>query len=115
MKKVHFEIYHIRKETYFTEKQKKKDSEQDPPVYKLKENQYNYNILSGSSKFVDLCAAPGSWNQMLRILTKSNKNSKIVSVDIQDIVPIEGVNIIKGDITRQDTIEKYYLILIMKK
>ncbi len=52
---------------------------------------------------------------MLRILTKSNKNSKIVSVDIQDKVPIEGVNIIKGDITRQDTIEKYYLILIMKK
>ena len=43
---------------------------------------------------------------MLRILTKSNKNAKIVSVDIQDIVPIEGVTIIKGDITRQDTIEK---------
>ena len=75
-------------------------------VYKLKEIQYNYNILSNSSKFVDLCAAPGSWTQMLRILTKSNKNAKIVSVDIQDIVPIEGVNIIKGDITRQDTIEK---------
>ena len=70
-------------------------------VYKLKEIQYNYNILSNSSKFVDLCAAPGSWTQMLRILTKSNKNAKIVSVDIQDIVPIEGVNIIKGD-----TIEK---------
>ena len=75
-------------------------------VYKLKEIHYNYNILSNSSKFVDLCAAPGSWTQMLRILTKSNKNAKIVSVDIQDIVPIEGVNIIKGDITRQDTIEK---------
>ena len=76
-------------------------------VYKLKEIHYNYNILSqNSSKFVDLCAAPGSWTQMLRILTKSNKNAKIVSVDIQDIVPIEGVTIIKGDITRQDTIEK---------
>ena len=76
-------------------------------VYKLKEIHYNYNILSPtSSKFVDLCAAPGSWTQMLRILTKSNKNAKIVSVDIQDIVPIEGVTIIKGDITRQDTIEK---------
>lgn len=75
-------------------------------VYKLKEIHYNYNILSGSSKFVDLCAAPGSWTQMLRILTKSNKEAKIVSVDIQDIVPIDGVNIIKGDITRQDTIEK---------
>ena len=76
-------------------------------VYKLKEIHYNYNILSPSySKFVDLCAAPGSWTQMLRILTKSNKNAKIVSVDIQHIVPIEGVTIIKGDITRQDTIEK---------
>ena len=76
-------------------------------VYKLKEIQYNYNILSPTySNFVDLCAAPGSWTQMLRILTKSNPKSKIVSVDIQDIVPIEGVTIIKGDITRQDTIEK---------
>lgn len=55
---------------------------------------------------MDLCAAPGSWTQMLRILTKSNKDAKIVSVDIQDIVPIEGVSIIIGDITRQETIEK---------
>ena len=70
-------------------------------VYKLKEIHYNYNILTNSSKFVDLCAAPGSWSQMLRILTKSNPEAKIVSVDIQDIVPIEGVNIVKGDITRQ--------------
>ena len=67
-------------------------------VYKLKEIHYNYNILTNSSKFVDLCAAPGSWSQMLRILTKSNPEAKIVSVDIQDIVPIEGVNIVKGDI-----------------
>ena len=66
-------------------------------VYKLKEIHYNYNILSPSySNFVDLCAAPGSWTQMLRILTKSNPNAKIVSVDIQQIVPIEGVTIIKG-------------------
>ena len=76
-------------------------------VYKLKEIHYNYNILSPTfSNFVDLCAAPGSWTQMLRILTKSNPKAKIVSVDIQHIVPIEGVTIIKGDITRQDTIEK---------
>ena len=76
-------------------------------VYKLKEIHYNYNILSPSySNFVDLCAAPGSWTQMLRIITKSNPKAKIVSVDIQHIVPIEGVTIIKGDITRQDTIEK---------
>ena len=85
-------------------------------VYKLKEIHDNYNILSPSySNFVDLCAAPGSWTQMLRILTKSNPNAKIVSVDIQHIVPIEGVTIIKGDITRQDTIEKILANFDQKK
>ena len=85
-------------------------------VYKLKEIHYNYNILSPSySNFVDLCAAPGSWTQMLRILKKSNPNAKIVSVDIQHIVPIEGVTIIKGDITRQDTIEKILANFDQKK
>jgi tRNA (cytidine32/guanosine34-2'-O)-methyltransferase len=73
-------------------------------VYKLKEINDNYGILDGANNIIDLCAAPGSWSQMLRILTKHNKDAKIVSVDIQDIVPIEGVNIVKGDITKQETI-----------
>ena len=75
-------------------------------VYKLKELNDNFDILKEANKIIDLCAAPGSWSQMLRILTKNNPNSKIVSVDIQDIVPIEGVNIVKGDITKQETIYK---------
>lgn len=75
-------------------------------VYKLKEINDNFDILKGATKIIDLCAAPGSWSQMLRMLTKSNPLTKIVSVDIQDIVPIEGVNIVKGDITKQKTIEK---------
>ena len=74
-------------------------------VYKLKEIHSNFSILASSCKYLDLCAAPGSWSQMLRLLTKSVPNCKIVSVDIQDIVPIEGVDIIKGDITSQSTIE----------
>jgi tRNA (cytidine32/guanosine34-2'-O)-methyltransferase len=73
-------------------------------VYKLKEINDNFKILDGANNIIDLCAAPGSWSQMLRILTKNNKDAKIVSVDIQDIVPIEGVNIVKGDITKQETI-----------
>lgn len=73
-------------------------------VYKLKEINDNYKIFEGACKIIDLCAAPGSWSQMVRILTKSNPEAKIVSVDIQEIVPIEGVNIVKGDITKQETI-----------
>ncbi len=30
----------------------------------------------------------------------------IVSVDIQDMAPIEGVHVIKGDITRKETVEQ---------
>lgn len=75
-------------------------------VYKLKEINENYKILHNAKKIIDLCAAPGSWSQMLRLLTKEEKEAKIVSVDLQEIVPIEGVNIVKGDITKQETIEK---------
>jgi tRNA (cytidine32/guanosine34-2'-O)-methyltransferase len=75
-------------------------------VYKLKELNDNFNILKDANKIIDLCSAPGSWSQMLRILTKSNPSAKIVSVDIQDIVPIEGIHIVKGDITKQETISK---------
>jgi len=75
-------------------------------VYKLKELNDNFNILKDANKIIDLCSAPGSWSQMLRILTKNNSNAKIVSVDIQDIVPIEGIHIVKGDITKQETISK---------
>ena len=42
-------------------------------VYKLKEINENFNVLENVTKVIDLCAAPGSWSQMLRILL-SNHN-----------------------------------------
>lgn len=101
------EVSYSHRDVYY--RKAKEEGFRARSVYKLKEIHYNFNILStgsNTSNYVDLCAAPGSWSQMLRILTKNNLKSKIVSVDIQDIVPIEGVNIVKGDITSQETIEK---------
>ena len=37
-------------------------------VYKLKELNDNFDILKEANKIIDLCAAPGSWSQMLRTL-----------------------------------------------
>lgn len=45
---------------------------------------------------MDLCAAPGSWSQVLsRSLSAGNPDVKIVAVDIQDMAPLPGVIQIK--------------------
>lgn len=71
-------------------------------VYKLREIEQNFNIILEAKNILDLCAAPGSWSQMLRAC--SDPNTKICSVDLQAIVPIEGVYTIQGDITKQSTL-----------
>ncbi len=95
-------ISYSKRDVYY--RRAKEEGYRARSVYKLKEINDNYKILEGASKIIDLCAAPGSWSQMLRMLTKHDPNAKIVSVDLQDIVPIEGVKIIKGDITKEETI-----------
>ena len=65
---------------------------------------------------VDLCAAPGGWSQVLVQRLGSSKSCipedddvnskdtpKIVAVDLWPMEPIEGVDIIRGDITSLDT------------
>lgn len=53
---------------------------------------------------IDLCAAPGSWSQVLsKALSKSG--SRIVAVDLQAMAPLEGVKQITGDITSGQTAE----------
>jgi tRNA (cytidine32/guanosine34-2'-O)-methyltransferase len=70
---------------------------------------------------VDLCAAPGSWSQVLsdkllysdssstndqeKGLVEQNENEveKIIAVDLQPMAPLPGVKCIQGDITSLDT------------
>lgn len=84
-------------------------------AFKLIEIENKFKIFSGKKSALDLGAAPGSWSQ---VLYKNKNFSKITAVDLLDIIPINGVNIIKGDIFEQTTIdkilstnEKYDLIL----
>lgn len=62
-------------------------------------------------RVVDLCAAPGSWSQVLcRKLHQANPGRenevKIVAVDLQEMAPLEGVIQLQGDITKKDTAEQ---------
>jgi len=57
---------------------------------------------------VDLCAAPGSWCQVLSRKLFANaerpEDVRIVAVDLQEMAPIEGVTCIAGDITSFETV-----------
>jgi hypothetical protein len=52
---------------------------------------------AGVKKAVDLCAAPGSWSQVLsrRLILPYKRNpheaAKVVAVDLQPMAPVEGV------------------------
>lgn len=77
-------------------------------AYKLLQIDETYNIFRGVKRAVDLCAAPGSWSQVLsKKLDAANDNDKkIVAVDLQAMAPLPGVIQIQGDITQRSTAEK---------
>ncbi|XP_015190563.1 PREDICTED: putative tRNA (cytidine(32)/guanosine(34)-2'-O)-methyltransferase, partial [Polistes dominula] len=83
-------------------------------AFKLLQIDTECNIFEGVNKAVDLCAAPGSWSQVL--YKKLNENyekalengeditpPKILAVDLQAMAPLNGVIQIQGDITNVNT------------
>ncbi|KAH8347479.1 hypothetical protein KR059_011422 [Drosophila kikkawai] len=81
-------------------------------AFKLLHVDEAYGILDGVQRAVDLCAAPGSWSQVLSrklydpCQTDDEKAAvKIIAVDLQAMAPIRGVIQLQGDITKQSTAE----------
>jgi len=60
-------------------------------AFKLLQIDERFNIFEGVNKVVDLCAAPGSWSQVLSRKLKEKDGAKIVAVDLQPMSPIEGI------------------------
>ena len=75
-------------------------------AFKLLQIDDEFRVLSGVKKVVDLCAAPGSWSQVLATRLKDVPEAKIVAVDLQAMAPIPGVIQLQGDITKISTAEK---------
>ena len=79
-------------------------------AYKLLQIDEQFDIFKGVTRAVDLCAAPGSWSQVLskRLYENAQKLSqdngvKLVAVDLQTMAPLPGVYQLQGDITRLET------------
>lgn len=93
-------------------------------AYKLLQIDEEFNILNDVTRAVDLCAAPGSWSQVLasRLLPSTSSEStkevstrfsqpSIVAVDLQEMAPIPGVTILQGDITTERTASEIVRLL----
>lgn len=80
---------------------KKKKELRARSSFKLMDIDDEYDIISGATRIVDLCAAPGSWSQVLRM--RASSRAVVVAVDLQPMVPIENVKILQGDITTRET------------
>jgi tRNA (cytidine32/guanosine34-2'-O)-methyltransferase len=75
-------------------------------AYKLLQLNEEFGFLNDTvTRAVDLCAAPGSWSQVLaNRLIRPGVDSRIVAVDLQEMAPIAGVVTLQGDITSYDTV-----------
>ena len=68
-------------------------------------------LLLGVTRAVDLCAAPGSWSQVLSKRLYESRDPaerdevKIIAVDLQTMGPLPGIIQLQGDITKLSTAE----------
>ena len=74
-------------------------------AYKLKEINKSYRIIGPGSYVLDLGCAPGGWSQVALEFVGASNKGKVVSIDIQDIEPIEGVIFINGSIMDEEIID----------
>jgi tRNA (cytidine32/guanosine34-2'-O)-methyltransferase len=77
-------------------------------AFKLLQIDSEFHVFDGVERAVDLCAAPGSWSQVLADKLHSHPdgeptNNSIVAVDLQPMAPLDGVTCLQGDITSLDT------------
>lgn len=75
-------------------------------VYKLKEIDERFNLIGPGLRVADLGAAPGSWSQYA-----ARKDAKIAAVDLLEMQPIQGVDIIQGDFLDIDIQNRLHQIL----
>jgi 23S rRNA (uridine2552-2'-O)-methyltransferase len=69
-------------------------------AFKLLELQEKYQLIQPGMVVVDLGAAPGGWCQVAK--PALGESGKLIALDILEMEPIEGVEIIQGDFTEEE-------------
>ena len=71
-------------------------------AFKLIQMEDTLSLLKDATRVVDLCAAPGGWTQVV----VERCAAAVVAVDLKHIAPVEGAQILVGDLTSPLVIER---------
>ncbi|HIF45382.1 MAG TPA: RlmE family RNA methyltransferase [Candidatus Poseidoniales archaeon] len=66
-------------------------------AFKLKQIQERHKLIEYGDRILDVGCHPGGWSQVSVELV--GKHGKVVGVDLQSCIPVEGATLIIGDIT----------------
>ncbi|GAA6028211.1 hypothetical protein JCM8097_006918 [Rhodosporidiobolus ruineniae] len=99
----------LKRDVYF--RSAKEDGYRARSAYKLLQLAEQFQLWDGVDRCVDLCAAPGSWSQVLSQKLDAatpalDGSARVVAVDLQPMAPLPGVVQIEGDITKTSTAEQ---------
>lgn len=72
-------------------------------AFKLIELNEKYHFLKSGQTVVDLGAAPGGWTQVC--VEQVGKTGTVVALDLREIDPISGVDMICGDFTEEGILD----------
>lgn len=81
-------------------------------AYKLLQLDTQYGLFDGVTRVVDLCAAPGSWSQ---VLSRRLPDALIIAVDLAPMAALPNVIQLQGDITREETVDEIIRLCDGKK
>ncbi len=70
-------------------------------AFKLLQMNKSFKLIREGDWVLDLGASPGGWSQVAVEL-----GAKVVAVDINPMKPIEGVTFVRGDITKEETLNE---------
>lgn len=73
-------------------------------AYKLRQLNEKFKIIRRGDVVVDLGAAPGGWTQI--VVEIVGEEGIAIGVDLDPIKPVLGATFIRGDMTKQRTVEK---------
>lgn len=72
--------------------------------FKLKQIDHKFVLIEEGDTVVDLGASPGGWSQVAKEL--GGPGSRVFSLDLDRMAPIEGVTFIRGDIRNEGIVAR---------